>query len=111
MDQEEHGVHAESERQEGDDLRGGRVEGDADECGEAEAGTHVHGDQQHAAQPQPGLGAHPVPPAVQSAHRVHNLNMETYYLGLLEVLMRLTMNAYPRKTFEKLNSEKLLMMF
>lgn len=50
MDEEEHVVDAQTERQEGDDLGGGGVEVDVHPRREAETGHTRQGDQQHASE-------------------------------------------------------------
>ena len=50
MDQEEHGVHPQAERQEGNNLGGGGVEVDPNESGQTEAGADVHGDEEDPGQ-------------------------------------------------------------
>ena len=75
MDQEEHGVHPESQRQEGDNLRAGGVEVDPQQRGEAHAGTDVERDQENSAQAETSLRSDSVRPSVQAANSVHNLNI------------------------------------
>ena len=73
MDQQEHGVDPQAEGEEGDDLCGGGVEVDPDEGGQTEAGADVHRHQEDSSEAQPGLGPHPVSPAVERGSSVHQL--------------------------------------
>ena len=73
MYEEEHVIDAQSQGQEGHNLRGGGVEDDADEGAEAQSGRHRDGHQQHSGDAQTRLRAHRVRPVDQRHPRVHQL--------------------------------------
>ena len=73
VDEEEHGVDSQTQSQEGDNLSGGGIEGDAQEGSQAHASSNIHGHQEDSSQAQTCLGPHLVRPSVQGGNSVHNL--------------------------------------
>jgi hypothetical protein len=76
VSEQKHRLYPQPQGKKGDDLRGDRVEGDAEESAQTEAGGNTEGDQEDTRDAQGGLGAGHVVPTGKGEKRVQQLEKE-----------------------------------